>query len=164
MPLCCRRAVSLLAGALDAIRPSPKFDRQMKLLLSAVFLLAILTPLVQGSRDFSVDWSGDEVFSAELTETVAQETAACAAENLEMTLQQQLSAEQQKKAAEERARAALIAGISPDAKVQVQMHTAEDGRIEIDCVTAFCTEPEKARALLAESLGNEVKLYVEEDS
>ena len=76
-------AVSLLAGALDAIRPSPKFDRQMKLLLSAVFLLAILTPLVQGSRDFSVDWSGDEVFSAELTETVAQETAACAAENLE---------------------------------------------------------------------------------
>ena len=36
-------AVSLLAGALDAIRPSPKFDRQMKLLLSAVFLLAILT-------------------------------------------------------------------------------------------------------------------------
>ena len=135
-------AVSLLAGALDAIRPSPKFDRQMKLLLSAVFLLAILTPLVQGSRDFSVDWSGDEVFSAELTETVAQETAACAA-----TLQQQLSA-----------------GGVPDAKVQVQMHTAEDGRIEIDCVTAFCTEPEKARALLAESLGNEVKLYVEEDS
>ena len=135
-------AVSLLAGALDAIRPSPKFDRQMKLLLSAVFLLAILTPLAQGSRDFSVDWSGDGVFSAELTET-----AACAAENLEMTLQQQLSA-----------------GGVPDAKVQVQMHTAEDGRIEIDCVTAFCTEPEKARALLAESLGNEVKLYVEEDS
>lgn len=140
-------AVSLLAGALDAIRPSPKFDRQMKLLLSAVFLLAILTPLVQGSRDFSVDWSGDGVFSEELTETVAQETAACAAENLEMTLQQQLSA-----------------GGVPDAKVQVQMHTAEDGRIEIDCVTAFCTEPEKARALLAESLGNEVELYVEEDS
>ena len=140
-------AVSLLVGALDAIRPSPKFDRQMKLLLSAVFLLAILTPLVQGSRDFSVDWSGDGVFSAELTETVAQETAACAAENLEMTLQQQPSA-----------------GGVPDAKVQVQMHTAEDGRIEIDCVTAFCTEPEKARALLTESLGNEVKLYVEEDS
>ena len=41
--------ISLISGILDAVRPNRKFDRQMQLLLSVVFLLAILTPLAKGA-------------------------------------------------------------------------------------------------------------------
>ena len=145
MPLCCRRVRSVGWRCFGRHPSQSEIDRQMKLLL-AVFLLAILTPLVQGSRDFSVDWSGDGVFSAELTETVAQETAACAAENLEMTLQQQLSA-----------------GGVPDAQVQVQMHWRTRITEKIG-VTVDFTQSRKSTCAACGISGNEVKLYVEEDS
>jgi len=61
--------ISILSGVLDALKPNARFDRQLRLLLSAVFVLGILTPLSQGAAAFQPDWEPD-------TETAAVELEA----------------------------------------------------------------------------------------
>lgn len=139
--------ISLLSGVLDALRPNAKFDRQMRLLLSAVFLLAILTPLVKGAREMQVDWDRDMTVSQDLTAAMAVQTEACAVENLENTLKELLQK-----------------GGVADAEVEVEMHITEDNSIEIEHVTVFCEDTETAESLLAECLGEEVKIDVEKAS
>lgn len=139
--------ISLLSGVLDALRPNAKFDRQMRLLLSAVFLLAILTPLVKGTSAMHVDWNSDVKISEDLTETMAVQTEACVVENLESTLKE-----------------LLRNGGVTDAEVEVGMHITEDNCIEIEHVTVFCADTETAVALLVECLGEEVTIDVEKTS
>lgn len=139
--------ISLLSGMLDALKPNTRFDRQMRLLLSVVFLLGILTPLAKGMREFHPDWSGDATVSTALTAALNDKTEACAAANLEASLTE-----------------LLREGGVTDAEVEVKMHTTEDNCIEIDCVTAYCTDREAADRLLVQTLGEEVKIDVEKFS
>lgn len=137
--------ISLISGILDAVRPNRKFDRQMQLLLSVVFLLAILIPLAKGAGNLRTDiWTTDHTEVAkDLTVAAQEQTQACAAQNLEQNLTAYLCTN----------------GVVPDS-VQVSMHTGEDGSIEIECVTVKCTDPETARTCLTAYLGEEVTLYV----
>ncbi|MFR3810963.1 MAG: hypothetical protein ACLTXT_00195 [Ruminococcus callidus] len=48
--------ISILSGVLDALKPNARFDRQLRLLLSVVVVLGILTPLSQGAAAFQPDW------------------------------------------------------------------------------------------------------------
>lgn len=139
--------ISLFSGVLDALRPNAKFDRQMRLLLSAVFLLAILTPLVKGAGKMQVNLDRDMTVSQDLTAAMAVQTEASATENLENTLQELLQK-----------------GGVTDAEVEVEMHITEDNSIEIEHVTVFCGDTETAESLLAECLGEEVKIDVEKAS
>ncbi|MCC8110431.1 MAG: stage III sporulation protein AF [Ruminococcus sp.] len=80
---CC---LSFLCSILNAIKPNERFDRQIKLMLSCVLTLGILTPLIQGisSLDFSEDLNLEE--ETNLSASVSTQTAQVAAENLEQTL------------------------------------------------------------------------------
>lgn len=138
-------AVSLLSGVLDALKPNKKFDRQMRLLLSVVFLLAFLAPFVKGLDDLHWNsWETDAVISDHLTAEMAQQTLQYAQENLEQTLVQYLQEHN-----------------LADAQVQVQMHMTDDDSIEINRVIVSCTNSETATALLKECLGEEVTIDVE---
>lgn len=139
--------ISLLSGVLDALKPNAKFDRQMRLLLSAVFLLGILTPLAKGAVHFQPDWNDDVTVPEELTAAMAVQAETQAGENLATSLEELLQNE----------------GIT-DAEVEVDMNMTEDSRIEIEHVTAFCADTETARQLLTECLGEEVKIDVEKAS
>ena len=76
--------ISILSGVLDALKPNARFDRQLRLLLSAVFVLGILTPLSQGAAAFQPDWEPDtETAAVELEAAAAQATQKQAAANLE---------------------------------------------------------------------------------
>jgi len=78
--------LSFLCSILNAIKPNERFDRQIKLMLSCVLTLGILTPLIQGisSLDFSEDLNLEE--ETNLSASVSTQTAQVAAENLEQTL------------------------------------------------------------------------------
>ena len=43
--------ISILSGLLDVLKPSAKFDRQLRLLLASVFVLGIFTPLSRGAAE-----------------------------------------------------------------------------------------------------------------
>ena len=83
--------ISILSGVLDALKPNARFDRQLRLLLSAVFVLGILTPLSQGAAAFQPDWEPDtETAAVELEAAAAQATQKQAAANLEESLEAML--------------------------------------------------------------------------
>lgn len=83
--------ISILSGVLDALKPNARFDRQLRLLLSAVFVLGILTPLSQGTAAFQPDWEPDtETAAVELEAAAAQATQKQAAANLEESLEAML--------------------------------------------------------------------------
>ena len=129
--------ISILSGLLDVLKPSAKFDRQLRLLLASVFVLGIFTPLSRGAAEFQPNWD----CAAE------QETLRCAAGNLEESLAAMLRQN----------------GI-PDARVQVEMNIAEDNSIEIEQVTVACRDAAAAGQLLTDCLGKEVNIHVETDS
>lgn len=139
--------ISLISGVLDALKPNAKFDRQMRLLLSSVFLLAILTPFAKGLRSYRPELESEVSVPTDFTAVMAEQTEACAADNLEASLTQ-----------------LLRQGGVADAKVEVEMHISEDNSIEINRVTAVCTDTVTADALLAECLGEEVRIHVEKAS
>ncbi|MCD8219930.1 MAG: stage III sporulation protein AF [Ruminococcus sp.] len=139
--------ISLLSGILDALKPNRKFDRQMRLLLSAVFLLAILAPLTGGLDALQWDWDTDAAVSEDLTSEMKKQTLEYAQENLAQSLQSYLQEN----------------GIA-DASVQVEMHMTDDACIEINRVMVSCTNPETALALLTECFGEEVRIDVENAS
>ena len=122
--------ISILSGVLDALKPNARFDRQLRLLLSAVFVLGILTPLSQGA-------------AVELEAAAAQATQKQAAANLEESLETMLRQH----------------GIA-DAQAEAEMYISGDNCIEIEQVTVYCTDPAAAEPLLTDCLGKEVKIHV----
>ena len=137
--------ISILSGVLDALKPNSQFDRQLRLLLSAVFVLGILTPLSQGAAAFQPDWEPDtETAAVELEAAAAQATQKQAAANLEESLEAMLRQH----------------GIA-DAQAEVEMYISGDNCIEIEQVTVYCTDPAAAEPLLTDCLGKEVKIHVE---
>ena len=134
--------ISILSGVLDALKPNARFDR---LLLSAVFVLGILTPLSQGAAAFQPDWEPDtETAAVELEAAAAQATQKQAAANLEESLETMLRQH----------------GIA-DAQAEAEMYISGDNCIEIEQVTVYCTDPAAAEPLLTDCLGKEVKIHVE---
>ena len=137
--------ISVLSGVMDALKPDHRFDKQLRLLLSVVFVLAVLTPFAGGARQFRLHWNSGETFSSDaLANAAAEETKTAAARNLEAALTE-----------------ILAKGGVPGASLQVVMHTTEDGSIDIEQVTAFCSDTETASRLLTQCLGEEVKIHVE---
>ena len=135
--------ISILSGVLDALKPNARFDR--RLLLSAVFVLGILTPLSQGAAAFQPDWEPDtETAAVELEAAAAQATQKQAAANLEESLEAMLWQH----------------GIA-DAQAEAEMYISGDNCIEIEQVTVYCTDPAAAEPLLTDCLGKEVKIHVE---
>ena len=61
--------ISILSGLLDVLKPSAKFDRQLRLLLASVFVLGIFTPLSRGAAEFQPNWD----CAAELTDNSSAE-------------------------------------------------------------------------------------------
>ncbi len=136
--------ISILSGILDALKPDNRFDRQLRLLLSSVFVLAVLTPFAGGMRDLHIDWNSDVSASSSLADAVTIQTEDVAGENLETALTSLLT----------------NSGVTP-VDVTVVMHTNADGSIDIEQVTAFCSDADTANRLLTECLGEEVKIDVE---
>ena len=69
--------ISMLSGVLHAMKPSARFDRQLRLIFSAVFVLGILTPLCKGAAAFQPDWEGAGAVSTwKLEETAAEDGEA----------------------------------------------------------------------------------------
>ena len=137
--------ISILSGVLDALKPNARFDRQLRLLLSAVFVLGILTPWSQGTAAFQPDWEPDtETAAVELEAAAAQATQKQAAANLEESLEAMLRQH----------------GIA-DAQAEAEMYISGDNCIEIEQVTVYCTDPAAAEPLLTDCLGKEVKIHVE---
>lgn len=137
--------ISILSGVLDALKPNARFDRQLRLLLSAVFVLGILTPLSQGAAAFQPDWEPDtETVAVELEAAAAQATQKQAAANLEESLEAMLRQH----------------GIA-DAQAEAEMYISGDNCIEIEQVTVYCMDPAAAEPLLTDCLGKEVKIHVE---
>lgn len=137
--------ISILSGVLDALKPNARFDRQLRLLLSAVFVLGILTPLSQGAAAFQPDWEPDtETAAVELEAAAAQATQKQAAANLEESLEAMLRQH----------------GIA-DAQAEAEMYISGDNCIEIEQVTVYCTDSAAAEPLLTDCLGKEVKIHVE---
>lgn len=136
--------ISILSGVLDALKPDSRFDRQLRLLLSVVFVLAVLTPFAGGIRSLHVEWRENVVASEALSDAMASETIAEAGRNLETALT-----------------TLLTEGGVTDAAVKVAMHTNDDNSIDIEQVTVLCSDTETARSLLTECLGEEVRVHVE---
>ena len=72
--------ISILSGLLDVLKPSAKFDRQLRLLLASVFVLGIFTPLSRGAAEFQPNWD----CVAELTENSLAGTAAVSYTHLDV--------------------------------------------------------------------------------
>ena len=132
--------ISILSGVLDALKPNARFDRQLRLLLSAVFVLGILTPLSQGAAAFQPDWEPDTETAAVELEAAAAQATQKLEESLETMLRQH--------------------GIA-DAQAEAEMYISGDNCIEIEQVTVYCTDPVAAEPLLTDCLGKEVKIHVE---
>lgn len=137
--------ISLLCGVLDALKPNEKFDRQMGLLLSSVFLISILLPLGKGVAAFSPRWDMETSVSDTMSTAVDSQVLAQTKQNVETALTEYLWTQ---------------GGIQ--ASVEAKMHITAEDCIEIEQVTVSCTAPESARQLLAAYLGEEVRLDVEE--
>lgn len=139
--------ISLLSGIMDALKPDKRFDKQMRLILSAVYILAILSPFAGGKIPFRYDVPKNTSIAVSLEDTVAEQTASCAARNLETSIQTLLQDHH-----------------ITDAEVLVSVHTEEDGSINIDHVTVSCMDTVSADRLLKECLGEEVNFDVEKAS
>lgn len=136
--------ISLLTGLLDSLKPSAKFDRQMRLLLSAVFLIGILTPLCKGAVALEPQWNEEISVSDAVSVAVDTEVIEQTIQNTEKLLETYLQEN----------------GVT-DGNVLVEMHMTQDSRIEIEHVTVYCADTETAKEVLKAYLGEEVNLDVE---
>ncbi len=136
---------SVLGGVLHSIKPNSKFDRQLGLLLSCIFLLGVLTALVKGVNRFTISQDDATELVEEAKQEVLEETCIYAAETLDASLTELLAQEE------------IVA------QVTTEMYITEDSSIEIEQVTVQChgAQEERIRELLGAYLGEDEVLYVE---
>ncbi len=130
-------AMSILSGIFSALKPNARFDRQMRLILSAVFLLAILSAVTGNMDDWELSLAEGDEISGGFADAATVEVAA---ENLAQTLEAYLETQ----------------GFL-DTTVEVEMHIIDTGSIEIEQILVSAPDTETAAAAesaLAAYLGN----------
>ena len=137
-------AISLIIGIVQTMKPSGKYDRQIKLFTACLMLIGILSPFFDSVQQISPDWNGSdaaEEYAEELSEASAQQLLSLAQEEGTAVLRQELAAE-----------------AIPCSSVSVEMHIDGEQRINISSVTVVSTQPEQAEAAIRQYFGKDVKI------
>lgn len=138
--------LSITIGLCNALKPTAIFEKQIRFLISMIFVLCISAPILQlrkGTISFFVPKYNMQIQSAELTEQVHQSILDKTAEQINAALQELLR------------RNGIIC-----TKLDVRVHIDEGQRIYISEVSAECDQPDHACEILRASLGEEVILHV----
>lgn len=134
--------LSLVIGIVHAIKPGEKFEKQIRLFTACLFLMAVLSPVLDISKNSEPDWSYEAAENTEeLYEAADEETIAIAEEELEAALLQELAHQS-----------------IPCSRIEAEMNILEDMSISITSVSAVSTRPDEAKEALKELLGEEVNI------
>ena len=137
--------LSLVIGIVHAIKPGEKFEKQIRLFTACLFLMAVLSPVLDISRNPEHDWSYEAGENTqELYEAADEETLILAEEELEAALMQELAHQS-----------------IPCSRIDAEMNILEDMSISITSVSAASTKPEEAEKALRELLGEDVNIYAD---
>ncbi|MBQ8515737.1 MAG: stage III sporulation protein AF [Ruminococcus sp.] len=138
-------ALSLMIGMVQAIKPSGKYDRQLRLFTAGLMLLGVLAPLLEGVQEISPDWedaSAAAEQAQELEEESEEQMLLLAQEEVAQVLQQELAQQ-----------------AVPCSRLSVEMHIEETGRISISSVSVVSTKPEEAEAAIRQYFGKDVEIH-----
>mgnify|MGYP007097397521 CR=1 FL=1 len=139
--------VSCAVAVADALKPSDKFNRQLKMIFSALFLCGLLAPAVSGgfSLDLPVNGSADSEIYNEI-DTDAELKKAIE-DNIRKTAEEILNQDE----------------ISFK-KVSVLVNINEDNSIDINEICICSSEFEKAAECLKSQLGKGIRVTeIEQD-
>jgi hypothetical protein len=140
--------LSMAVGICSLIRPSRLLERQVRFLISLLFVASFTAPLLQ--MDFSGSLS--ELSSALRTEQTA---------GLEDAVEESLLSETRSRAEEALRELLSEAGISVS-ELSVTVHIDESDSIYLSEVNVTCGDYQKTCEVLQEALGEEVTIRVTE--
>ncbi|MBQ8688139.1 MAG: stage III sporulation protein AF [Ruminococcus sp.] len=143
-------AISIIVGIVQTIKPSGKYDRQLRLFTACLMLIGILSPLFESVKTLSPDWSGSAA-----AEEYAEQLGEASEEQLLMLAQEEVTAVLRKE---------LAADAIPCSHLSVEMHIDEDERINISSVTVVSTQPRQAEAAVRQYLGKDVEIHADTHS
>ena len=141
--------MSLVIGMIQAVVPSGKYERQIRLFTACLMLIGILSPLLDGIRKISPDWDQTvlESYTENLEGASEQQVLALAQEEVAAVLQKELASQ-----------------AIPCSRLSVEMHIDETDCISISSVTVVSTVPEKAEAAIRRYFGKDVEIYADDHS
>ncbi len=140
--------LSTAVGIVSLIRPSRLLDRQIRFLISLLFVICLTVPFVQ-------------MDVPDLPEFLSGDHSAEPSEALQNALDTQLTAEAARRAEAVLKEQLTQAGITCTS-LHAGVHIAEDGSIYISEVSAECSDLASACRVLEELLGKEVTICVTE--
>lgn len=140
--------LSLAIGLCNVIKPSRIFEKQVRFLISLLFVIGLASPLLQ------IDWQSSPL-------ALAEDLQASQAEKLTQELQTQLLEE-----TAVRTENALLEVLAADgvscSELDVSVHIDDAQCIYISEVSVVCSDAEKANNILQASFGEEVTVHVTE--
>lgn len=137
--------LSLVIGIVHAIKPGEKYEKQIRLFTACLFLMAVLSPVLDMGKVSEPDWSYEaEENTQKLYEAADEETIVLAEEELEAALLQELAHQS-----------------IPCSRIEAEMNILEDMSISITSVSAVSTRPDEAADALRELLGEDVNIYAD---
>ncbi|MBQ7003814.1 MAG: hypothetical protein IJN57_07625 [Oscillospiraceae bacterium] len=140
--------LSLAMGLCTMIQPGRLLEKQMRFLLSLLFVLCMAVPFLRIDYDT-------------LTERLMQADVLPESGTLTTAMEQQLL-EKTALCSESAVRTLLSAEGIACTDVSVSVHISETGSISISEVSVVCDDFQRASMLLRQQLGEEVALRVEE--
>ncbi len=143
-------AISLIIGIIQTIKPSEKYDRQIRIFTACLMLMGILAPLISSVQEITPNWDSTaaaEGYAEELEEESAQQLMMLAEEEVAAVLQQEMAQQ-----------------AIPCSRLSVKMHIDENESISISSVTVVSTMPERAEAAIRQYFGEEVEIYASENT
>ncbi len=140
--------LSLAVGVCNMVRPSRLFEKQVRFLISLLFVLCLSVPLLQ------IDYEG-------IAARLEHADALPEADSLTAAMEQQLL-EETALCSEAAIRTLLEQNGIRCMQAQVSVHIDAAGSISISEVSVTCDDFRSASQLLRQQLGEGVKLCVEE--
>lgn len=140
--------LSIAVGLCSLLRPARQFDKQLRFLISLLFVIGIAAPFLR------IDWrmppsAFAQVQQSEQTQTLSEET-------------EQLILTQTEQKTESTLQAFLTENGIVCSDLHVAVHIDETKRIYISEVSTECSDRQRACELLRTQLGEEVTLHVSE--
>ncbi len=140
--------LSIAVGLCSLLRPGRQFDKQLRFLISLLFVIGIAAPFLQ------IDWrmppsAFAQIRQSEQTQMLAEET-------------EQLILEETARKTESTLHAFLTENGIACSDLHVSIHIDETKRISISEVSTECSDRQRAYELLRTQLGEEVTLHVSE--
>ncbi|MDR0986185.1 MAG: stage III sporulation protein AF [Ruminococcus sp.] len=135
--------IGIVIALVDALAPSEKFKKQLKVMFAVIFMLAVITPIADGSIDFS----GDTIAAYADTDYLAASKAA-GESYLETSIGRNIS-----RNIDELLKAENIYA----QKIETSINILDNGSIDITVIDLTVDEKEADRAseILSEKLSGE---------